>query len=201
VLSGFLITTTLCKERASLEAFYVKRFFRLLPAAWLYLLLLPAAGALLGIPLLNKQEALSCLLFFRNFRGQMNKGMTAHSWSLSLEEQFYAFWPPVLISLGRRPAKWIAGARAVVISFYRLTHWANYDRMYASFRSEARTDALLIGSVVALPLVDPDSRHIERWAKPYGSSNPRHHILHPVRLSGAHLRVGFREVNYKVPSN
>src|SRR5580692_4954116 len=42
VLSGFLITTLLCEERSKngvidLRAFYKRRFFRLAPGAWCYL--------------------------------------------------------------------------------------------------------------------------------------------------------------------
>ena len=42
VLSGFLITTTLVKGPINFRRFYIRRFFRLMPVAWSYLLFLEA---------------------------------------------------------------------------------------------------------------------------------------------------------------
>ena len=45
VLSGYLITTRLLSEQhQGLGSFYIRRFFRLMPCAWIYLAVLPAAG-------------------------------------------------------------------------------------------------------------------------------------------------------------
>src|SRR5580698_3001084 len=45
VLSGFLITNNLCKRpKVDLLRFYIRRFFRLMPAAWAYLLALYVTG-------------------------------------------------------------------------------------------------------------------------------------------------------------
>jgi peptidoglycan/LPS O-acetylase OafA/YrhL len=165
VLSGFLITSTLAGERPTLKQFYVKRILRLLPAAWVYLCFLALAGALLRLSLISSREALSCMLIYRNFQGPTGAGMTAHFWSLSLEEQFYLVWPPLLFALGNRRAMWLAGAGAAAISLYRFTHWEFYDRMYFCFRTEVRDDALLIGCLLALLWVEPGIRpRLERFA-------------------------------------
>ena len=166
VLSGFLITTTIATHRPSLKAFYTKRFFRLMPTAWAYLLFLPVAGAVFGISLIGFREALSCLFFFRNFQGQMGQGMTAHFWSLSIEEQFYFIWPPILLAVGNKRACLIAAFAALAISLNRFVHWNFYHRKYFEFRTEARADALFIGCLAALLLLDPAIRpRLERFAK------------------------------------
>jgi peptidoglycan/LPS O-acetylase OafA/YrhL len=102
VLSGYLITTRLFDED-SLQHFYIRRIFRLWPIAWLYL-------AILGLcRLIHWDEIIPCVLFYRNFvfLSGSEKALTAHFWSLSVEEQFYLVWPAVL-AFGRRGALWFA---------------------------------------------------------------------------------------------
>jgi peptidoglycan/LPS O-acetylase OafA/YrhL len=102
VLSGYLITTRLLNED-SLKHFYIRRIFRLWPTAWLYL-------AILGLfRLIHWDEINSCVLFYRNFvfLSGPEKALTAHFWSLSVEEQFYVVWP-ALLAFGGRRALWFA---------------------------------------------------------------------------------------------
>ena len=93
VLSGYLITSKLLEERSiSLGRFYVRRFFRLMPAAWTYL----AFVAL--IQLLHWRDALAHVFFYRNFYDAPHGGRShAHFWNLSAEEEFYLVWPTILL--------------------------------------------------------------------------------------------------------
>lgn len=147
VLSGFIVTSTLLKSSGSLRSFYIRRAFRLWPSAWLYLGALAIVGGLLIPP-----EAFGCLLFFRNFQGHMGRhfDFTQHFWSLSIEEQFYLAWPPILIFAGRRRAAVIAIAVAFLLAANRLSHWSFYAQDYWRYRTEARADALLWGCAAAL---------------------------------------------------
>ena len=66
-LSGLLITKLLLEEfdrsgRISLKSFYIRRAFRILPAATLYILTLAALGLLV-----SRTELASSLFFFRNY--------------------------------------------------------------------------------------------------------------------------------------
>lgn len=123
VLSGFLITTLIMTEigntgRFSLRNFYIRRVRRLLPAYVLALafcsialFFVPGWGTLRG--------ALASVFYFTNWMLVLNPdkglGMLHHTWTLSIEEQFYLFWPALLLWIAsRRPglAPQLAGRAA-----------------------------------------------------------------------------------------
>ncbi|HEY8784035.1 MAG TPA: acyltransferase [Mucilaginibacter sp.] len=101
ILSGFLITTLLLKEKIvtgniSLRNFYIRRFLRIIPVAYLYLLVLIVLNYLFGLNI----PALSFLMSFSFFRNipLTNDWYTGHFWTLASEEQFYII-TPILLSL------------------------------------------------------------------------------------------------------
>jgi peptidoglycan/LPS O-acetylase OafA/YrhL len=100
VISGFLITTLLLKERIktgtiSMRNFYIRRFLRIFPVAYLYLLVLAILNYLLNlhIPMLAFTGA---ILYIMNFEYFQVNWYTHHYWSLSIEEQFYLIFPSIL---------------------------------------------------------------------------------------------------------
>ncbi len=108
VLSGYLITTLLLRERdragaISLRGFYWRRALRILP---LYLVVVTAIG---GYYVLIKGDAEAATLwpfyylFLANFLVADIPNLGPF-WSLSVEEQFYLLWPLLLIAL---PARWL----------------------------------------------------------------------------------------------
>jgi len=106
VLSGFLITSLLCTEEESsskgvdLRRFYVRRAFRLLPAAWMLIFTVAALKAFGYVTDESWGGVGASLCYVRNIFG---RGTTlAHLWSLSLEEQFYFIWPLVFVVVPRR---------------------------------------------------------------------------------------------------
>jgi peptidoglycan/LPS O-acetylase OafA/YrhL len=153
VLSGYLITTTLLREdKIDLRHFYVRRFFRLMPAAWSYLVLLGLLTALTPIAAIGK-DAWACLFFFRNYVPETAANTcTEHFWSLSLEEQFYLAWPPILALLGRRRAGFAAAAGAIAVALYRFFFIGAAHNFYAFQHTEFRADGLLVGCLLALVL-------------------------------------------------
>ena len=119
VLSGYLITGLLVQElrktsTLDLARFYARRARRLLPAATLTLLCTLAAAALIAAPqevVFASRAAraaaayMSNLFFDRNaadyFAPDVESNPFLHTWSLGIEEQFYLFWPAlVLLGLG-----------------------------------------------------------------------------------------------------
>jgi peptidoglycan/LPS O-acetylase OafA/YrhL len=158
VLSGFLITSKLLEGPINLRRFYIRRFFRLMPAAWTYLAALGLLGLILRNPLVSFPELGACVFFYRNFFTPSVAGLTGHFWSLSLEEQFYLFWPCMLLAAGRRRCRWIAGGGAIACAIYRWIFWAHYDRNVVNGQSQVRADALLAGCLLALLFLDPRLR-------------------------------------------
>ncbi|MCS3801780.1 acyltransferase family protein [Niastella sp. OAS944] len=96
VLSGFLITALLLKEKIttgyiSLRDFYIRRFFRIIPVAFLFLLVLFIMDLFLPLNLKGK-DFLRVVTFTENL-SLTNNWYTHHFWSLSVEEQFYLIFP------------------------------------------------------------------------------------------------------------
>ncbi|HEU5352770.1 MAG TPA: acyltransferase [Terracidiphilus sp.] len=167
VLSGYLITTKLMEEQArtgriSLRRFYLRRFFRLMPAAWLYLLVAVAIVGAASVTVQTHAEAIvASLLFFRNYldlHGRLQDTgqfwLTAHFWTLSMEEQFYLLWPGVMVLAGLRKARWVALVLASGLALYRFSH--EHALLQATFQvryeSQYHADALLLGCAAALLL-------------------------------------------------
>jgi peptidoglycan/LPS O-acetylase OafA/YrhL len=150
VISGFIITLLLCQEERAagqihIGHFYWKRAFRILPPAVLYLVV---ANALLGLDL---RDAAHCLLFVRNlFDGPV---YTVHYWSLSIEEQFYLFWPVTFLLL-RGPKQRIAVLGVLVaispVWAHVLYHMAGGAQNVNPMRSDLRFSAIAFGCLLAL---------------------------------------------------
>lgn len=117
VLSGFLITSLLLRERLrtnsiSLWGFYARRARRLFPAALLVLLVTAVLYQLWATPLevsTNRGGFAFASVYVSNwyFMGQATDyfaeagavSPVLHYWSLSVEEQFYLVWPVVMLGV------------------------------------------------------------------------------------------------------
>lgn len=160
VLSGYLITLSLITKESGLATFYKRRFFRLMPVAWTYLIFVLLLQLAFRVNDALLQYVVPSLLFYRNFI-PTGAGNTGHFWSLSLEEQFYFIWPAILLTAGKRKAKWIAIAGAVGCAAYRFHAWDAYNKVGVDTATQVRADALLIGCALALILYG--SRRPQLW--------------------------------------
>ena len=143
VLSGFLITSILIKERQSAryyQDFYWKRVLRIMP---LY------AVCLVGILLFMHQPgyvALSALLLV-NFSSVFHISGIGPYWSLAIEEQFYLLWPTVvrrrIVSQTLRWALGIGVGCAALRFLFALHGNHNYNLSFL------RCDGLAFGAVLA----------------------------------------------------
>lgn len=161
VISGFVIARDLVPRLqsapdrqdyfGSVIAFWVRRFWRLAPSAWLWLAII-----LIGVVFFNSSGAwgslranfesvLSAMLHVANLHvaavyGQEFPGAAFVYWSLSLEEQFYILLPFIVLLSGR----WLPHVLAVAVILQLLNL---RDNLYTNL---LRTDALFLGVLIAI---------------------------------------------------
>lgn len=127
VLSGFLITLILLDLKSArlsfgtaLGHFYMRRVLRIFPAYYLALLatslLFPEMRAVLG------WHALYLSNIYPAWHGQWPP-IGGHFWSLSVEEQFYLFWPLLVLVSPMPVIKRLAVAGIVFAPLSRLLIW------------------------------------------------------------------------------
>jgi peptidoglycan/LPS O-acetylase OafA/YrhL len=170
VLSGFLISrqffSAIAKGKIiSMRAFFVKRFFRIIPPFMVVIVLYAA------IPGLREQGQLAplweYLTFTLNLSFDLNKYRTfTHAWSLCVEEQFYlilplSFWLFNYLKAGKRSAYFLLALfiAGIIIRLWGWYHFVQphlssgnyvatwFDHIY--FPTYNRLDGLLIGVVIA----------------------------------------------------
>lgn len=118
VLSGFLITYLLVKEKEiknkiDLKKFYLRRVFRIWPLYYLIIIL----SVLFVKSDYSFATYLLCLTLFPNIAAYTVGGWSGSPqiWSIGVEEQFYLLWPIILMKL---PEKRILQFLGVFIVIY-----------------------------------------------------------------------------------
>ena len=191
-ISGFLITSRLIDERArtgsvSFRDFYLRRAFRILPPAMVFLAVIAVLG-LFGVIPFSGVDLDKALFFVRNYTrldlGNPASWYSVHFWSLSVEEHFYLIWPAVLVLMWARRWRWAAFSTAVALAIGTVL-WRGADEKYQFVirlfhvpwiaqnvgRTDYVADALLWGCALAL------------WLGPQTASNPWKRRLPPGTTS------------------
>lgn len=144
VLSGFLITSILIRNRQSqayYQDFYWKRALRILP---IYLLCM--VGVLLFIPG-SKGFILLSALFLANFANVFHVVSSGPFWSLAIEEQFYLIWPTVVRRRSVKNLGWWAAGIMIAVFVARLAAASIGHHNY--FLTFFRCDGLAFGALLA----------------------------------------------------
>jgi peptidoglycan/LPS O-acetylase OafA/YrhL len=168
VLSGFLITSLLIGEhgstgRVSLRHFYERRARRLLPALFALVAVTGVVMKMNGTGWSTySEQALPVLLYVGNIWRATGHDLGAllHTWSLSLEEQFYLLWPAIFLLAPRR---WLPAAPLAGIAVSVVLQLATFGEPYSWARPDVRADALLWGCLIALVRV-----RLPGWTMPVG---------------------------------
>jgi peptidoglycan/LPS O-acetylase OafA/YrhL len=149
-ISGLLICSRMLDEEAkygsiSIRKFYLRRAFRILPAAFTYLLFVGLLARVLGVTWLGW---LSSLLFFRNYvlTEPWKIWYTAHFWSLAVEEHFYLLLPGLLAFVRRRRAL-LLGMMALIVAVWR-SYYVSSFKLSPEQHTDTVLDALLIPAML-----------------------------------------------------
>lgn len=124
VISGYLITRNIASEMQkgtfSFAKFYLRRARRLFPALFLTLAVSFAIGVVILAPYHQAEFAQSLVfsiipvsnIYFWQHAGYFSSDAIVkpllHTWSLSVEEQFYLVWPGLLILLFAMRKSWLS---------------------------------------------------------------------------------------------
>ncbi len=172
VLSGFLIGGILLDARASshyFKTFYLRRFYRIIPIyyAWIlaYVLVMALFGTFLkahvegGNTPEAKYQILVQLIFLQNFGilsySPIAGAWFAPTWSLAVEEQFYLIAPLIIRFLSKRflyvflAGVILAAPLIRLSSYYHFPRWNSDITLFYSL-TPCRADALAIGILAAL---------------------------------------------------
>jgi peptidoglycan/LPS O-acetylase OafA/YrhL len=157
VISGYLITSLLLKEHEktgsiSLRTFYLRRAYRILPAAYAFMLV--AIGARWSA--ISWPNILTAVTYTSNYYRDGNWAL-GHLWSLSVEEQFYLLWPLTLLLFFRRRL-WIVGALVIAGPPLRVLFWTLWGHRGLEHPFPVVMDALAAGC--ALAMIEP---HLRRY--------------------------------------
>ena len=112
VISGFLITFLMLDEieatgTVSLKRFYLRRSLRIFPASYVFILFVFLSSRL-GWPTLLPGDLFHAVTYTVNY-DKHTSWEVGHLWSLSVEEQFYCWWPAAMRVLGSRRSLKLAG--------------------------------------------------------------------------------------------
>lgn len=168
VISGYLITSIIFKELNSgtftISNFYVRRIKRIFPALFAMIIVTGAVSYFFLLPSHFERfgsSAIAAVFFCANivFWGDSGYFETAaeskpllHTWSLGVEEQFYIFFPLILMFLARRGFRHL---KAVIIGVFAVSFLLNVALVAkfpeaVFFNLPFRAWELMLGAMLAL---------------------------------------------------
>lgn len=151
IISGFLITYLLIEEESaygkiSIKYFYFRRVLRIFPAYY-FLLMVYGVLQLLNIVHISNASWLTAITFTKYFNFKLD-WLTAHAWTLSVEEQFYLVWP-LLFILGKRWRKGLSWSLFFAVPILRVITWYYPVSWRSELHLAFRIDAIALGCLCA----------------------------------------------------
>lgn len=165
VISGFLITLILLRNvkrtgNLQLLKFFARRVRRLYPALLLVIVVYLVVAAILVddlAPILT--DAIRTLFYYSNWTklyDHVYPTYFEHTWSLSIEEQFYLLWPALLLitlklRLGRAKTLLLFAGLMLIAAGWRnflVFEGVEWSRVY--YGLDTRMDAFFMGGILAI---------------------------------------------------
>ncbi len=196
VLSGYLITWLLIREydqkgRINLRNFYARRILRIWPlyyaVVFIGFVLVPYVQRYILENDYTENAALwPYIIFVNNFFGEPNTAILGVLWSIAIEEQFYLFWPILVILFSRRLP--LLFSSVIIVSFLARTFFIGYGYTHTlSCMSD-----LAVGSMLAY-LSIRSSEFIEFFKK---LQTPAILVIYIIGLTLFLLRSSWSEISY-----
>jgi peptidoglycan/LPS O-acetylase OafA/YrhL len=203
VLSGFLITAILLRCRYIAEntsqsplyfirQFYLRRFLRIFPIYYLVIgialvLNLPLAREIWGW-LVSYTANIYIVVFNRWI------GLFSHFWSLAVEEQFYLFWPWLILFLPKKSLAWTMLFVILLAPIYRFSAYEIHRFNISPFDFKSGTltlgnlDSLGMGALLALVHQSKSNKeaiqkYLSRMVLPFGL------FLYTISLALYHYHI------------
>jgi peptidoglycan/LPS O-acetylase OafA/YrhL len=169
VISGYLITKLLLQENRktgtiSLRQFYIRRAYRILPAATFFML----PVFVIFRHDLRWYHAAAAMFYLANY-DFTHPWFLGHLWSLSVEEQFYLLWPGVLKKcISARNRIYILLGVIAFAPFYRILCYFLRLHGQADETFPAVADVLATGCLLAIlePQLLPFLLKRKNWRPP-----------------------------------
>ena len=160
VLSGFLITTLLIKEkikygRLDLKNFFIRRALRIIPVLYLYIIVVFLVNHFSSLNL-SLSNFVGPLLYINNFNFLSGTWITGHTWSLAVEEQFYLIWPFIFRYI--KNSLLICLIIILIIPFFKIVQYTNpqiENYILAPFFVPA--SSIFSGALVSLLCFNPNA--------------------------------------------
>jgi peptidoglycan/LPS O-acetylase OafA/YrhL len=206
-LSGFLITYLLLQEfqateTVSLKKFYMRRACRIWP---LYYIILGCGIFLLGVVYPHRYHEryfdfslgpglLMYIFFLPNWMAAYHKvGLLLPLWSIGVEEQFYAFWAPLVKRFGRSAFALVTVFLAVTLVMavlMRSAVFSNGEGPRAFFLERLRFHYMAVGCFFSCLLFHKgswlrESVFVQKWFCYFTVSALAYHYIIGFRARGA----------------
>lgn len=180
VISGFLITSIIMKTEKedgfSFIDFYERRARRIFPALFLMLFLCYLFALLVMVPkelngfakgLVSNLGFLSNIYFFKSanyFAEASEMNPLLHTWTLSVEEQFYFIFPPICFLLYRFNKNILFVLSVILLCSLSLSIWMSGKNSAANFYLlPFRAWELLAGAILVFIIEKYDPKQIRGW--------------------------------------
>lgn len=174
VISGYLITALLLREGAytgkmNIVAFWVRRLRRLIPAVAVLVLFISTVALIVGgdAQVGLGRQILGAFTYSSNwlligagndYFTQTSPELMTNFWSLAVEEQFYFFWPVIMVFVFMFTAKWwqrslvpaILGTLSLLLTLILGALGASATRLY--YGTDTHLYGLMVGVLLAMLL-------------------------------------------------